>query len=57
MIERYRLTCIDINNPDNIIVVKNNIDHNISTNTFMNDMIYLEINECSNFMNIHYNIL
>ena len=57
LIEKYKLTCIDINSPENIICIKDNIDHNITTNTFMNDMIYLEINKTSNYMNICYNIL
>lgn len=57
IIDRYRLTIIDINYPDKIIHIKNNIDHNLSTNTFMNEMIYLEINEVSGYMNICYNLL
>ena len=57
MIERYKLTIIDVNSPDNIICVKDNINHMLSTNTFMNNMIYLEISEMSNYMNISYNIL
>jgi hypothetical protein len=57
MMERYRLTIIDVNSPDNIICVKDNINHMLSTNTFMNNMIYLEISEISDCMNISYNIL
>ena len=57
IIDRYRLTIIDINYPDKIIHIKNTIEHNLSTNTFMNEMIYLEINEISGFMNICYNLL
>jgi len=57
MMERYRLTIIDVNSPDNVIYVKDNINHTLSTNTFINNMIYLEISEMSDCMNICYNIL
>ena len=57
MMERYRLTIIDVNFPDNVICVKDNINHMLSTNTFMNNMIYLEISEMSDCMNICYNLL
>jgi hypothetical protein len=57
MMERYRLTIIDVNSPDNVIYVKDNINHTLSTNTFMNNMIYLEITEISDCMNICYNLL
>jgi hypothetical protein len=48
MIEKYKLTVLDVNYPDKPIVVKESINHSLSTNTFINNEIYLEINQGSN---------
>ena len=42
-VQKYKLTVIDISNPNEPIVVKEMIDHSLSTNTFLNNVIYLEI--------------
>jgi hypothetical protein len=56
--DKYRLTVIDVNAPDQYIIVKEHIDHKLTTNTFINDMIYLEIFEDSNNnMVLNYQIL
>ena len=58
MIDKYLLTVIDINNIKEPIVVKDTINHMLSTNTFMNNMIYLELIEGpNNFLNINYHLL
>jgi hypothetical protein len=55
---KYQLTIIDINTPDKYILVKDNIDHKLTTNTFINDAIYLEIFYDMNYhMILNYNIL
>ena len=57
-IMKYKLTVIDISNPNEPIVVKEMIDHSLSTNTFLNNMIYLEITYDNNEnLVISYNIL
>ena len=57
IINKYKLTVIDINYPENPIVVKDTINHQLSTTTFINDQIYLEINHnTNNLMDFNYNI-
>ncbi len=57
MIEKYKLTVLDANYPENPIIIKDTIDHAISTNTFINNEIYLEINQnTNNLMDINYHI-
>lgn len=57
MIEKYKLTVLDINNPEQPIVIKDNVNHNLSTNTFLNKDIYLEIHQnSSNLMDFNYHI-
>jgi hypothetical protein len=56
-IEKFKLTIIDINFPDKPIVIKQTIDHNLSTNVFLNENVYIEINQTfNNNMLINYTI-
>lgn len=56
-IDKYKLTVININNPEKPIIIKENINHSITTNTYINNDIYLEINQNNNkFMDINYYI-
>ena len=56
--DKYQLTVIDMNAPDQYIVVKENIDHKLTTNTFINESIYLEIfQDVNHMMVLNYNIL
>jgi hypothetical protein len=57
-INKYILTVMDLNNPENPIIIKDTFDNMLSTNTFLNDMIYLEIIQgVNNYADINYNIL
>ena len=57
-INKYTLTVIDLNNPEYPIIIKDQFDTMLSTNTFLNDMIYLEIIQgTNNYTDINYNIL
>lgn len=57
-ITKYTLTVIDLNNPEYPIIIKDRFDTMLSTNTFLNDMIYLEIIQgMNNYTEINYNIL
>jgi hypothetical protein len=57
MIEKYKLTVLDANDPVKPIIVKDNIDHTLSTNTFLNNDIYLEITQSvNNLMDLNYHI-
>ena len=56
-IEKFKLTIIDINFPDKPIVIKQTIDHNLSTNIFLNENVYIEISQTfNNIMLINYTI-
>ena len=56
-IEKFKLTIIDINFPDKPNVIKQTIDHNLSTNVFLNENVYIEINQTfNNNMLINYTI-
>jgi hypothetical protein len=57
IMQRYKLTVIDVNNMNEIIIIKDIIDHSLSTNTFMDEKIYLEITHTNKLLNINYNIL
>jgi hypothetical protein len=58
MITKYKLTALDINFPNKPIIIKESIDHSLSTNTFINDKIYLEfIQSYDNLVNISYHII
>ena len=55
-IKKYKITILDYNNPEKNIVIKNCIDHNLSSNIYFNNNIYIEINQRQQFMDINYNI-
>ena len=48
LIEKYKLTVIDVNYPDKIILVEEPLDHTLTMNTFYNNNIYLEISQSIN---------
>ncbi len=57
MMEKYKLTVIDANNPEKTFIIKESIDHSLSTNTFLNNEIYLEITQNSDkLMDFNYHI-
>jgi hypothetical protein len=57
-IDKYILTVIDINNPNNPIIVKEQFNDMLTANIYLNDMIYLEIIPGSyNYIDINYHIL
>ncbi len=57
IIEKYKLTVLDANYPDKPIIIKEMINCNLSSNTFINNDIYLEINQTSNnLMEFNYHI-
>ncbi len=57
IIDKYKLTVLDVNYPENPIIIKESIDHSLTTTTFLNNEIYLEINQnVNNMMDINYHI-
>ena len=59
MIEKYKLTVIDANNPEKTFIIKESIDPSLTTTTFLNKEIYLEITQNSEKQmdfNYHINI-
>jgi len=48
LIEKYKLTVIDVKYPDKIILVEKPLDHTLTMNTFYNNNIYLEISQSIN---------
>jgi hypothetical protein len=55
-VEKFKLTIIDINNPNKPIILKHHINHDLSTNVFLNDIIYIETYPSNNMMIMNYNI-
>lgn len=56
-VEKFKLTVIDMDFPNKIIVIKEQINHSLTTTTFNNNDIYLEINEKNNgLMDFNYHI-
>lgn len=58
-VDKYKLTVLDVNYPEKPIVVKESINHTLSTNIFMNNDIYLELTQNSNNLlefNYHINL-
>lgn len=54
-IEKYKLTVLNINYPDEHIVIKGVINQNITSTIYSSDDIYLKFNKNNeNFMDIHY---
>lgn len=59
MIKKYKLTVININYPEKPIIIKESINHSLTSNTFINNDIYLEITENSDKLldfNYHINL-
>jgi len=57
IIEKYKLTVIDVNYPEKTIIVKEVINHSLTTNTFISNEIYLEINQVAdNYLDFNYHI-
>jgi hypothetical protein len=57
MIEKYKLTVIDINYPEKPIIIKEMLNNSLTTNTFLNNDIYLEINQLTNnYLDFNYHI-
>jgi len=57
MIDKFKLTVIDANKPEKPIIVKESVNHSLSTTTYNNNEIYLEINQMSNdLMDFNYYI-
>ena len=58
MIDKYKLTILDINFPDKPIVIKKCIDNSLNTNSYLTNNVYLEINQTSNnLLEFNYHIL
>ena len=55
-IKKYKITILDCNNPEKNIVIKNCINHNLNSNIYFNNNIYIEINQRQKYMDINYNI-
>ena len=54
-IYKYKLTVLNANAPNDRIVVKDSLNHSLTTSTFMNDNIYIEINQGKqNLMEFNY---
>ena len=57
MIEKYKLTVLVVNYPDKPIVIKEPVDHSLTTNTYLTNDIYLEINQTpTNLLEFNYHI-
>jgi hypothetical protein len=57
MIEKYKLTVIDVNYPEKPIIIKEMLNNSLTTNTFLNNDIYLEINQLTNnYLDFNYHI-
>ena len=54
---KFKLSVINVNNPDKPIILKHNINHILSCNTFINNEIYIEVIQLqNNLMSINYHI-
>ena len=52
-----KLTVIDVNNPEKPIIIKEELNHSLTTNTFINNEIYLEVNQgVNNYLDFNYHI-
>lgn len=57
MIKKYKLTVVDANYPEKPIIIKELFNNSLTTNTFLNNEIYLEINQISNnYLDFNYHI-
>ena len=56
-IKKYKLSVFDINKPNDSIKIKENINHRMLSTTFINEKIYIEINQLNNeLMNFNYHL-
>jgi hypothetical protein len=56
-IKKFKLTVININNPEKPIIVKELLNNSLTTNTFINNDIYIEINQVTNnYLDFNYHI-
>lgn len=56
-IDNYKLSIMNTINPENIIIVNEYIDHELLHNIYINNNIYLKINNKDNLLNMNYNII
>jgi hypothetical protein len=57
IIEKYKLTVLDINYPEKPIIVKEYINCSLSTNSYLTNNIYLEVNQTyNNMLEFNYHI-
>lgn len=56
-INKYILTVINNNCIDKYIMINESINHKLIVNTFINNIIYLEINQSNNNMEFNYSII
>ena len=56
-INNFKLTILHTNHINNQIILKKIIDHSNNSNTYLNDILYLEINKRNNFIEFNYNII
>ena len=57
IIQKYKLTVIDINYPEKPIIIKEELNHSLTTNIFINNKIYLEVNQgVNNYLDFNYHI-
>lgn len=57
IINKFKLTILNMNDTNNKIIIKKIIDHSNNSNIYLNDKIYLEINKKNNFIEFNYNII
>jgi hypothetical protein len=56
-IDNYKLSFVDIINPNKSIIINEYIDHKLSSNVYINKKIYLEINKINDkLLNMNYRI-
>ena len=55
-VDKFKLTIIDINNPDKPTIIKHHLNHELTINVFINDRIYIETYSSNNMMIMNYNI-
>jgi hypothetical protein len=57
-IENYKLSFVDVINPEKSIIINEYINHTLSSNVYIDNKICLEINKIKNkLLNINYHII
>lgn len=57
-IVKYKITLINVKHPNDPIIIKNNFDSSLTTNTHLNDDVYLEMNQTmEKYLEMTYNII